>query len=643
MAANSDNNQCLTPDGSDAAGNDQRGPTSAENSAEARALAHAERVPTPPATPFGQRPMDCDEIELEISSPQLRLFTGRLYLALPDVRPPNLEEEEISDVIQHLETDLKAAFGKIKAKSHRKPWRESSLIIDMRMSGSLEEGSTKVKLKPCIWFFCGSRWCRKIVEKDIKKLTWRLPCRMQIVDKGGPLLAASDDSGVDDCGSDVSTVAGPSGLPPPPYGAADPSWSSIRNPRTDVYKTIRRQGRPTNIYLLPCEFAILTDCKRMFPSDEADKWIDHIKSHLRGVLPRKLRCWYCVDHFFDADESCGGDKRLNFHLRMEHILNHILFDGLPASWARPDRFVINHLKIHNLVDEQTWNHIATRNIVLSGPGCLAVRTSSLVGLSKGVDETSLKLSDDKFLEFYVQESYADSSIGLKCRSTIRRHGKIISEKFSNMGGVITVTRASETTLYGVTSGHGLVCQILENTSRTPGEPNESPGGSSESSVYSGDSSSDEMPQDEASRSHDTAPTAPREKFEKWLNASHGLVATFLGLRAGSVKSGIVPRETSPGSDGMAGDLALIKVPTDHAASLRNDFLGPERPIGRPERGEGGKSKLFVLLSKARSVAASRVAGTVHFSVGGRKVETARIMLLEELGECTKYNFSPIRL
>lgn len=591
--------------------------------------------------------MDGDEIEIEISSPQLRLFTGRMYLALPDVRPPSLEEEEISDIIQHLETDLKAAFGKIKAKSHRKPWRESSLIIDMRMSGSLQEGSTKVKLKPCVWFFCGSRWCRKIVEKDIKKLNWRLPCGMQIVDKGGPLLAASDDSGVDDCRSDADASisgAGPSGpSTASAYGAADPSRSSARNLRTDVYNTIHRQGRPTSIYSLPCEFSILTDCNSIFGSEETDKWIDHIKSHLGGVLPRKLRCWYCVDHTFDADENCGGDRRLNFQLRMRHIRNHILFDGSPASWARPDRFVINHLKVHKLVDEQTWLRIATRNTVLSGAGCLAVRSSSRVSLSKGVDETSLKLSDDMFLDFYLQESYANSSIGLACRSTIRRHGTIISKKISNMGGVITVTRASETTLYGVTSGHGLVCQILENTSRTPGESIESSGGSSASSVYDGDSSSDEKPQDEGNYSHDIPPKAPHENVEKWLNASHGLVATFLGLRAGSVKFGMVPRETSPGGDGMAGDLALIKIPTDYATRLRNDYIDPERSRGRPAREEGGKNKLFVLLSKTRSVAASRVTGTVHFSVGGRTVEAVRIMLSEGLGEYINSSLRPICL
>lgn len=612
--------------------------------------------------------MDGGEVEIDISSPQLRLFTKRLYFALPDVRPPGLDEEEISDIIKHLETDLTAACGKIKAKSHRKPPGESTLMIDMRMSGTLENGSTKLKLKPCIWLICGSRWCRKIVEKDIKKLSWRLPCGMHIVDKGGPLLAASDDSSVDGCRGDhdacilgASDASGnirhyaadfeassstesqeplsdressgshcPSLVPS--HGVVASTQPSIRSTRADVYNTVHRRGRPTSPYILPCEFAIFTDCDTVFLIDETDKWIEHTKTHLNGVLPRTLRCWYCVDRTFDADEECDGNRRLNFELRMRHIRDHVLLDGSPASWARPDKFVINHLKIHRLVDEKTWSRLATQNTVLEGPRCLATRDSPHVS-----SQNSLELLDDMFLDFHVQETYADSCIGLTCRSTIRRHGIVISETFSRMGGVITVTRASGTTLYGVTSGHGLVCQILEHTSRIPVESVESSDGSSESSSHDGDSRSD------GSYSHDSPAPAPREHVERWMNASRGLVATFRGLYADSMKFGMVPREASTRSGGVAGDLALINIPPDCARKLQNDFVDPTMPRGDQAREKGrlqmaleapggGHNKVFVLLSKTRSVAASRVPGTVHFSVGGRKVETIRIMLSEELGE-----------
>lgn len=626
--------------------------------------------------------MDSDEIELEVSSTKLRLFKGRRYIALPDVRPPRLEEEEITDIIQRLEMDLKAAFGKIKAKSHRKPSRESSLIIDMRMSGELERGLTKVKLKPCIWLFCGSRWCRKIVEKDIKKLNWRLPCDIQIVDEGGPLglLAASEDAGVDDCRSDTSHYAADfdttrifedhnfngsmsefdysphtdsgshcsSIMPGQTVAASGQVSESICNARTDVYNTIHRQGEQRSPNLLPCEFS-MTGCDRVFRSDEDNEWIKHIIDHLRDILPRKLRCWYCFQYTFDADVTSDGSVRFNFQLRMQHIRHHILFDESPVSWARPDMSMIRHLKRHKFINDQTFRHLATQNTVFTGPACIAVRRSSQMYSPKRSEETntSLKLSDGMFLDFHVQESSADSSIGLTCRSTIRRENLIISERFSRMGGVITVTRGSITTLYGVTSGHGLICQILENTSIGPDDSDDSDDSdalsdqSSQSSAYGEPSISDKKSQESAAI-HDSSLTTSHEKIKKWINASQGLVATFLNLRADSVDSCMVPRETSAMSDRIAGDLALIKIPAGYAKRLRNDFVDPAGPRDKLAREKGrfpaateandGENKVFVLMSKTRSVAGCLVAGTVHFSVLGRKIECVRIMVSEELGE-----------
>lgn len=717
------NNQCLTPEYSDVAQQDgpnagqigsapagnSHGTAPAVNPNEARELADAESVPTPPASPSVQRPKDDDEVELDISSSKVRLFSGRLYLALPNVRPRSLEDEEIDGLIQRLEMDLKAALGKIMAKAHRKPNRESTLFINMRMSGTLENGATKVKLKPCIWFFCGSRWCRKIIEKDIKKLSWRLPCGLQIVDKGGPLLAASDgsDQGFvdDDRGDDDASVclAGPSSasygmsgfasgtsnyapgfgtsgvsefggsLPspssseehedaliesgsgiasappvPPSVGSVVSSAPSFRSAVTDLHNTKKRpkEARPSDSYMLPCEFANLTGCESIFQGDEKDEWMDHVEGHLRSCLPQKLSCWLCFDFDFDANETSDGNRHLNLELRMRHIRDHIDHDGYSASTARPDPFVIKHLKVHKLVDSQTWHSIATRNVVLSGPGCrAATRTRSHVSLSNRTPAaaTSLELSNGMVLEFHVEESSTSSSVGLVCRSTILRHQKIISEKFARIGGVITVTRGSETILYGVTSGHSLVCQILENTSSDPGKSNRSCDGDSE--ACSGDSSSDSSSADHDSQSHSSLPAIPYENTKRWMNASQGLVATFVGLRADSMRVGMNPRETSAKSEGPAGDLALIQIPNHCIGWLQNDFVDPITPAGIPARCKGLRSaatepsddenKVFVLLGKTRSIMASRVAGTFHFSVGGRKVEAARIMLSEELGE---YNY-----
>ncbi|KAG8163896.1 hypothetical protein KVR01_005814 [Diaporthe batatas] len=659
--------RCPTPADSNPA--EHGGPARVETSIEAPALEHAESVPTPPPTPSGCRTIDSDGVELDVSSPKLRLFKGRLYIALPNIRPPCLKEEETTRIIKRLEIDLEFAAGKIRSKSHRKHSRESTWMIDMRMSGELERGSTKVKLKPCIWIFCGSRWCRKIIEKDIKKLNWRLPCGLKIVDEGGPFafLAASEEgSSVDDsegqepyltdhrndtshCATSFDT---PNSLEDPNYhdsrneteysrhpgfdchrrsmtsahSPAGPGQRSKYNSKANVYNTIHRQERETSPFLLPCEFS-MTGCDRVFHRDEDNEWIAHIIGHLRDIIPRKLRCWYCVKHTFDADITSDGNIRINFRIRMQHIRQHILFDEKPVSWARLDMSVVKHLLLHKFIDDKTFHRLST--------GCLAIHNG----------DESLRLSDDMFLDFHVQESDADSSIGLTCRSTTRRHSSIISTRFSRMGGVISITRGSETTYYGVTSGHGLVCQILEDTSISTDGSNDLSDESSTSSFYDGDSGSDRESQENSNQIHYPSPTGSQEKVENWMTANDGLVASFSNLRADSVDCRMISREAdSIGDNKISGDLALIKIPTSTAKVLPNDFVDPTAtgPKGHTARGEGHRcpastetsdddNKVFVLLGKSKSVAGCVVAGTVHFSVRGRKIECARIMLSEELG------------
>lgn len=159
-------------------------------------LAHAKSVATPPPTPSLT-----EWIEMDITSNDIREHSPRLYLARHETRPPCLTEEEIAGVIRRLEIDLDSGFGKIRAKTLRKPWAESMLIIKMRMSGILKRGSTRVRLSPCIWFVCGSKWCQKIIQNDVKCLGWLSPYDIQFVHKGGPLLSAGEQKGK---GPDVS-------------------------------------------------------------------------------------------------------------------------------------------------------------------------------------------------------------------------------------------------------------------------------------------------------------------------------------------------------------------------------------------------------------------------------------------------------
>jgi hypothetical protein len=256
-------------------------------------------------------------------------------VARREIRPPGLTEQEIEDIIQRLKVDLAHAFGRIKAKSHRRPEIESILMIDMRMAGIPARGSTKVRLRPCIWLFCGSKWCRKIVERDVKALSWLSPYVVHFVRK-------------------VSTL--PSTDARHATGETFTALSKLKY-RTNMNKTSHRHGLPSQLYQLPCEFHNLTDCKRTFHSDETQSWVDHVEEHLRSKFPTKLRCWFCSDHFFDARDTSGGDVRSNFVSRMQHIRDHLVYDGSQPEEMQKDGFIVKHLLDHGLIDRRTYEGI----------------------------------------------------------------------------------------------------------------------------------------------------------------------------------------------------------------------------------------------------------------------------------------------
>jgi len=282
-----------------------------------------------------------DEIEMGITSNDVVQHSQRLYVARREIRPPGLTEQEIEDIIQRLKVDLAHAFGRIKAKSHQRPEIKSILMIDMRMAGIPARDSTKVRLRPCIWLFCGSKWCRKIVERDVKALSWLSPYVVHFVRK-------------------VSTL--PSTDARHATGETPTALSKLKY-RTNMNKTNHRHGLPSQRYQLPCEFHNLTDCKRIFPGDETQSWVDHVEEHLRSKFPTKLRCWFCSDHFFDARDTSGGDVRSNFISRMQHIRDHVVYDGSGPEQMYRDGFIVQHLLEHNIIDRRTYDLIV--NPILS--------------------------------------------------------------------------------------------------------------------------------------------------------------------------------------------------------------------------------------------------------------------------------------
>lgn len=448
-------------------------------------LAHARSVSTPPATPSVT-----DEIERDITSKDVSEHAPGLYVARSWIRPPGLTGQEVDDILQRLNIDLTLACARIRAKSLRKPRNEDMVMIDMRMAGTPARGSTKVTLKPCIWVFCGSKWCQKIVQRDVKALNWLGPYEVHFVRKGGPLLSAdrtcsvgaSDDALLvhqspeaclrDDqtqriwkASSTSETDANAMSRPPHEYnsdedhvlvayslssveyesslfaaygsaevygysyrtttptnlrgayeyqgdpeelsatsnygsysgydsasvagssvhsndgegsgngwdssqsrGSAASSVPSRQSHDTDINNTVHQQTPPAQRYQLPCEFAYLTGCDRVFSGDDAQGWMDHIEGHLRGKFPAKLRCWFCSEYYFDAAQTSNRDSRSNFMMRMEHIRDHIVYDGSRPEQITKDGHIVQHLLDHGIIDKHTYDSIVSPTTIPPIPG-----------------------------------------------------------------------------------------------------------------------------------------------------------------------------------------------------------------------------------------------------------------------------------
>lgn len=121
----------------------------------------------------------------------------RLYRADPEVRPTgSLNQLWDTEILDHIDKDMEPARRKIRSKSNCKTTMDTMFTSDLLMTGTAQIGAKQVLLTPCIWFFCGSRWCRRIVKEVAKDMDWpklygiQQDCKYEV---GGPVLAAHED------------------------------------------------------------------------------------------------------------------------------------------------------------------------------------------------------------------------------------------------------------------------------------------------------------------------------------------------------------------------------------------------------------------------------------------------------------------
>jgi hypothetical protein len=109
-------------------------------------------------------------------------------------------------------------------------------------------------------------------------------------------------------------------------------------------------------YVLPCEFDTIGWCTLSFHPTQFEEWITHTASHFNGKLPPKAVCIFCDDSHSIFDDQ--NDLQLNWRKRMIHIGGH-LQDFKSTESARPDYFVLDHMRAHGLVSAEDYNHAMT--------------------------------------------------------------------------------------------------------------------------------------------------------------------------------------------------------------------------------------------------------------------------------------------
>lgn len=112
---------------------------------------------------------------LPLSDSRLQLISKakRLYRAVPEFRSSDHLDKLWNGTIQEqIHKDMEPARAKIRKKSRGRDSIETAFMPDLLMTGVATPGATQVLLAPCVWFFCGSKWCKKIIEKIMKDMEW---------------------------------------------------------------------------------------------------------------------------------------------------------------------------------------------------------------------------------------------------------------------------------------------------------------------------------------------------------------------------------------------------------------------------------------------------------------------------------------
>lgn len=154
-------------------------------------------VPVATSAPFDSVEVIDPRRYVSLSDPRLKRVPKerRRYRAeAVELRPRGKLYDVWGEAIyQQIHVDMEPARDEIKAQCNGKSSEETTFHYNLFMAGRAAPGATEVLLTPCVWFFCGSRWCKRIVKKVMKDLKWLRSwgiggCEAQV---GGPIFLAS--------------------------------------------------------------------------------------------------------------------------------------------------------------------------------------------------------------------------------------------------------------------------------------------------------------------------------------------------------------------------------------------------------------------------------------------------------------------
>lgn len=245
---------------------------------------------------------------------------------------------------------------------------------------------------------------------------------------------------------------------------------------------------------------------------------------------------------------------------------------------------------------------------------------------------------------------------MNCISTTWRGHTELSRNVYKIGGAISISFGGKTSLYGVTSGHGMIRQLLDIALESSGGEGSSIHEFSESS----DSESDDEEESPSFRAESDGSgnralvdsAVDLSDHTAWRPINHDITADFLGIGFRQASQRESQPDESHVKDTLFGDLALFPIDSFHrsgvtnyyieasnlaasnleASNLETSNLEAKEVTSISENEVESTLPVVVLLGPETTVSGTLQPGKFHFSMRGTSIDARQISLSRDLGQ-----------